>query len=65
MQHSIGDVPQGYVLGPLLYILYTGQFQKCPIYFNIHMYIDDIKILNSFAIYFAEKFIFDDAKLLN
>jgi hypothetical protein len=41
-------VPQGSILGPLLFIIYTSVFPKVVKYSSIHMYADDIQIYYSF-----------------
>lgn len=41
-------VPQGSILGPLLYTIYTSNFCKFIKYSSIHMYADDTQIYCSF-----------------
>jgi hypothetical protein len=41
-------VPQGSILGPLLYTIYTSQFQKCLNYCSSHMYADDTQLYLTF-----------------
>ncbi|XP_044744208.1 uncharacterized protein LOC123306313 [Coccinella septempunctata] len=41
-------VPQGSVLGPLLFIVYTSQFTKSILHGKVHMYADDFQILFDF-----------------
>ena len=42
-------VPQGSILGPLLFSIYTSNFYTCLKYCNYHLYADDIKIYYSFS----------------
>lgn len=41
-------VPQGSILSPLLFNIYTSQFITCIEYCNMHMYADDTQIYCSF-----------------
>lgn len=41
-------VPQGSILGPLLYSIYTCNLYKCLQYCDYHMYADDTQLLFSF-----------------
>lgn len=41
-------VPQGSILGPLLFTIYTHQFPQCVQYCNIHLYADDTQLYYSF-----------------
>ncbi|CAH2095137.1 unnamed protein product [Euphydryas editha] len=41
-------VPQGSILGPLLFILYSADIVKCINYSNYHLYADDIQVYISF-----------------
>lgn len=41
-------VPQGSILGPLLFTVYTSQIVKCLRYCNIHLYADDSQLYKSF-----------------
>lgn len=41
-------VPQGSILAPLLFSLYTSQLPKCIQYSSIHMYADDTQIYITF-----------------
>lgn len=42
-------VPQGSILGPLFFILYTAHFKNCLNYCTYHCYADDTQIYMSFA----------------
>lgn len=41
-------VPQGSILGPLLFTLYTSQFVSCLKHCQIHLYADDTQLYYSF-----------------
>nr|CAI5852127.1 unnamed protein product [Callosobruchus analis] len=43
----VAGVPQGSILGPLLYILYTSQFPKAVKHSKLQLYADDTQILYS------------------
>jgi hypothetical protein len=49
---DVGDVtvgvPQGSILGPLLYSIYTSNFFRCLRHCDYHMYADDTQLLFSF-----------------
>lgn len=60
-------VPQGAILSPLLYTLYTSQFPKIVKDCNIHLYADDTQVYYSFDIakkHQAMKIINDDIERL-
>lgn len=42
-------VPQGSILGPLLFTIYTSQFPKYIEHSTIHMYADDTQVIHSFS----------------
>ena len=42
--HVISDVPQGSVLGPLLFLVYIDKVSNSVLYSNITMYADDIAL---------------------
>lgn len=44
----VSGVPQGSILGPLLYTVYTSQIIKNPLYCKHHNYADDTQIYFSF-----------------
>ena len=41
-------VPQGSILGPLFFTIYTGQLTKCLNYCVHHLYADDTQLYTSF-----------------
>lgn len=41
-------VPQGSILGPLLFIIYTKNFVSCLNHVSAHFYVDDTQIIYSF-----------------
>lgn len=45
----VSGVPQGSILGPLLFTIYTSCFSDCVKYCNYHAYADDTQLYYSFA----------------
>ncbi|RVE51257.1 hypothetical protein evm_004061 [Chilo suppressalis] len=41
-------VPQGSILGPILFILYTADLPSCVLNCNHHLYADDLQVYKSF-----------------
>lgn len=41
-------VPQGSILGPILFTIYTSDLPKAIMYCNVHLYADDVQLTASF-----------------
>lgn len=45
----VSGVPQGSVLGPLLFNIFTADISRLPLYSKLYMYADDIQLIYSFS----------------
>lgn len=64
-RQSLRGVPQGSILGPLFYTIYTFNFSRYIEFSKIHMYADDTQIYHSFQLSEFNKSIEELTKDLN